>query len=507
MTRRPRTSIAANPALIGAVTTLVATIAVFLAYNANNGLPFVPTTRLTFQTPNGANLLPGNEVRLGGARAGVVTEMTPVKGANGITAAEVTMKIDRNVKIPVDSKIAIRPRSVLGLKYVDIQRGRARQTYTNGAAIPAASTRAAVELDDVFRMYDRRTRDGVQRNLQGFGDGLTARGSSLNETFGELPRLLRRLEPVARNLADPRTNLGGFIRQTARVAALVAPVSKQFASQFTTGADVFEAWGRFETELGQTIERTPATLATGVRTLPHVRHFLGSLRDFSGALERSADALPVTLPRINPALDAGIRVLDRSPQLNRPLRDVLRSLRDLMTDPATGIAVRGLGVTTSLLNPLVRYIGPFITVCNYWNYAWTYAGDVSTETDPTGTSARVLLALPPRPVNPTGPQLGVLGATRPVAGEPVLSGSAPALHLNLGSAAVDTRGNADCESGQRGYVKRNATYAPADRNIAIDPRIPGNQGPTYTGLSRVPPGQTFTRNPLLGPPLPPELDK
>jgi hypothetical protein len=178
-----------------------------------------------------------------------------------------------------------------------------------------------------------------------------------------------------------------------------------------------------------------------------------------------------------------------------------------MTDPSTGIALRGLETTTSLLNPLVRYIGPFITVCNYWNYAWTYASDVSTETDPTGTSARVMLALPPRPQNPSGSQLGVLGASRPVNGEPVVSGAAPTLHLNIGSAAVDGRGNADCESGQRGYVKRNATYAAADRNIAIDPRIPGNQGPTYTGLSRVPPGETFTRNPQLGPLLPLVLDK
>jgi hypothetical protein len=417
------------------------------------------------------------------------------------------MKIERDVRIPVDSKVAIRPRSVLGLKYVDIQRGSARQTYESGGAIPAANTRASVELEDFFRMYDRRTRVGVRRNLQGFGNGLTARGASLNETFGELPRLLRHLEPVMRNLADPRTDLGGFVRQTAAAAALVAPVSKQFAHQFTTGADVFEAWGRYETELGQTIERTPATLATGIRILPRQRRFLVSLRDFSGALERSARALPVTLPRINPALDAGIGVLDRTPQLNRPLRDAMQALDDLMTDPATGIALRGLGATTSVLNPLLRYIGPFITVCNYWNYAWTYASDVSTETDPTGTSARVLLSVPPRPVDPSGPQLGVVGATRPVAGEPVVSGSPPALHLNIGSAAVDDQGNADCESGQRGYVRRNATHAPADRNIAIDPRIPGNQGPTYTGRLRVPPGQTFTRNPQLGPALPPELDK
>ena len=41
--RRGNTSIAANPVLIGAATTLVVIVAVFLAYNANSGLPFIPT--------------------------------------------------------------------------------------------------------------------------------------------------------------------------------------------------------------------------------------------------------------------------------------------------------------------------------------------------------------------------------------------------------------------------------------------------------------------------------
>ena len=36
-------SIVASPVLIGAVTVLIAIIAVFIAYNANSGLPFVPT--------------------------------------------------------------------------------------------------------------------------------------------------------------------------------------------------------------------------------------------------------------------------------------------------------------------------------------------------------------------------------------------------------------------------------------------------------------------------------
>ncbi len=42
-------------------------VAVFLAYNANQGLPFVPTYKLSAELPNANALVPGNEVRIGGS--------------------------------------------------------------------------------------------------------------------------------------------------------------------------------------------------------------------------------------------------------------------------------------------------------------------------------------------------------------------------------------------------------------------------------------------------------
>ena len=71
------------------------------------------------------------------------------------------------------------------------------------------------------------------------------------------------------------------------------------------------------------------------------------------------------------------------------------------------------------------------------------------------------------------------------------------------NAAIDDAGNADCENGQRGYPTRlarvsDATLDGAPFNIVTDPHIPGNQGPTYTGISQVPEGQTFTREPETG---------
>lgn len=95
MSRRPSGSIAANPVLVGAVTTLVVIVAVFLAYNANNGLPFVPTRELKVDVVNGSNLVKGNEVREGGYRIGVLQYIKPVQLKNGLSAAELTLKLDQ----------------------------------------------------------------------------------------------------------------------------------------------------------------------------------------------------------------------------------------------------------------------------------------------------------------------------------------------------------------------------------------------------------------------------
>lgn len=498
--RRSRNSIIANPVLVGAVTLLVVVVAVFLSYNANKGLPFVPTTQLKVQAENGANLLPGNDVREGGFRVGIVDKMVPTRLPSGKTGAEITLKLDQSAgALPVDSTINLRPRSVLGLKYVEITRGTSKKTFGNGDTLPPEQTRFPVELDDLQRIYDRPTRTGVRRGLVGFGGALSGRGAALNQTIQDLPPLLKSLEPVARSLAAPNTELRRLFREIGDTVRVVRPVADIYAHQFTAAADVFEAWSRFPDRLGLAIEKSGPTLETAIRSQRVQRPFLRRLASFSTALDEAASTLPRSLPRIIPALDVGIRVQKRAPLLNRPLKSTFAALRRLMVDPNTGTSFRGLTVTGQTLNPILRFVGPSVTVCNYFNYAWTHLGEILTEPDPTGYSQRVLLMQPPRTRNPTDPQLGTLGATRPANGEPVLSGNPVNFHSNVYGRYVDPAGRADCEAGQRGYLERVAVYSKPDQKIVVDPRTPGLQGPTFTGLTSVPPGQTFSAKPQGGP--------
>src|SRR4051794_33081792 len=149
MRRRTANAVLANPILVGAVTVLVVVVAVFLAYNANNGLPFVPTFELRADVPNAAQLVPGNDVREGGHRIGVVSEIVPKKRKDGSTGAELLLKLDKAASpVPADTSLRIRPRSALGLKYVELQRGSSRDTLADGSTVTVGEQALAPELQE-----------------------------------------------------------------------------------------------------------------------------------------------------------------------------------------------------------------------------------------------------------------------------------------------------------------------------------------------------------------------
>src|SRR5438045_5439086 len=95
--RTDRPSVFGSPVLVGAITVLVVVVGVFIAYNANKGLPFVPTYDVNARVPNAANLVVGNDVRVGGDRVGVVGSIKPIHLRGGRVAAVIGLKLDKTV--------------------------------------------------------------------------------------------------------------------------------------------------------------------------------------------------------------------------------------------------------------------------------------------------------------------------------------------------------------------------------------------------------------------------
>jgi virulence factor Mce-like protein len=492
-----RRSIASNPVLIGSITLLVVIVAVFLSYNANTGLPFVPTTQLKVRVANGANLVKGNEVRSGGSRIGVIGDMAPVRLADGTTGAELTLKLDKKIgSIPKDTTFRVRPRSALGLKYLELTMGHSRTAFKDGDTVPASQATYATDIDRIFGMFDDKTRRASQENLMGFGDAFAGRGQALGRTIESLPPLFGHLQPVMATLGAPNTDLHGFVQSLADAARIVAPVSKQQAALFTSMADTFQAIGRDPQALKDFIAKSPSTLDTSIASFRVQRPFLDDLTTFGHDFAPATAALHDALPSLDRALEVGTPVQQRSGQLNDQLAKTFDSVKHLAEAPGTNAALRGITATMDTLNPQLRFYGPYVTVCNGPNYFFTYLAEHFSELDSTGSSQRALLNFAGHQDN----SVGSMEAKRPANGENVKGdGAAQYGHDQPYGAAVDSHGNADCEAGQRGYIGRSARFFPKDLRIARDPRTPGLQGPTFTGLAKVPPGETFTARPETGP--------
>jgi phospholipid/cholesterol/gamma-HCH transport system substrate-binding protein len=500
---RRQQSALANPVLIGAVTVLVILLAVFLAYNANNGLPFVPTRELNVNIASGSDLVPGDEVREGGFRIGLVSALEPTMLASGQVVARLTLKLDQaHGKVPVDSTATISSRSALGLKYVNLHRGTAERVFADGGTMPITQTHVPVQFEDIFQMFDPKTRRAIQTNLVGFGNTFAGRGSALNDTIASLPQLLLYLRPVAKYLSAPSTQLTRFLRSIQGFMGTVAPVAPTAARLFTELATTFAAIGHNPSALEATIRESPSTIDVTTNSLKVQQPFLVNLDTLGRELTPATAALKSALPVINPAIEAGTITLARTPVLNANLQQVLDALKALSLAPGTNMAVNALTGTVSTLNPMVKYLGPFQTVCNDWNYFWTYLSEHISEQTSFGLAQRVLINLG----NPAQPNnIGQQGAVAPVDGggtDSLLTGGNEFLHSQAYGAAVGSAGNADCETGQRGYVKKLNFFDPQHRNLAVDAHTPGNQGTTFTGRTHVPKGETFSRNPLTGPQLP-----
>ena len=423
-----------------------------------------------------------------------------VRLPDGRAGAEMAVSVAGSAgDLPVDTSFTIRPRSPLGLKYLEMVRGGSRQEVRDGHVFPPRQTVIPVQLDDFTRQFDDRTRVGIRENVQGFGNALAGRGASVNRTLEVLPRLFARLEPVARNLSDRRTRLGRSFAEIGDTVRVLSPVAAVQADLFTRTAQTFEAISRDTGALKRTISNSHPAFQAGIDSFPVQRPFLTDSAALARETRPVARLLRPTLPEISDALERGIPVTRRSVGFYGDLEPTLVSLRELMRDPRTGMALRGLTANVTSLAPQLRFLGPYQTVCNYWNYFFTFLAETVSQRGPNGFSQRAT-------IKSTGQQnnnSSSMGAAEPANGEGYNEASrrrGDPVHLHAASyqRAIGPDGQADCENGQRGYARRLARFSDPRFEIATDPEIPGLQGPTYTGRPRVPRGQTFADRPETG---------
>ena len=431
MSNRLASAAATSPTLVNAVTTLIVAVAVFLAYNANTGLPFVPVYRVAVDVPNAARLTTGNEVRIGGHRVGVVegiqttarprpTVAAKPAAALPAPAARLELKLERSASpIPEDSVFRVRYLSTFGLKYVEIVRGTGPPAPEGfafdgtddrgvcalpvnldrfGTGAPASARNGCftvqTELDDLTNVFDNRTRADLRTVLAELGDALAGRGVSVADAIASTPPLLRDLRPVLSVLADRGTRLERLIDAAARTAEVVTPVADQAAELATNARVALAALGRDPAALRDSISGAVPLLERSVELLPAQRRLLADMAELARRLEPGTRRLPWTLPELNAALRIGAPVLERTPAAAADLRQVLVELRRVIDQPQTLISLERLRDTVRDAFPLAAHVAPAQTVCNYPTYLFTFLSEHLSLRSTIGFTQRNTVAVP-----------------------------------------------------------------------------------------------------------------
>lgn len=113
----------------------------------------------------------GNLVQSGGRAVGTVRSIELTDAGE----AELELEIDKDLApLPQGTVAELRIASLSGQanRFVDLRLpaerpGGARRTIADGGVIPSSRTGSAVDVDQFFDLFDRKTRQGLRRFIQG----------------------------------------------------------------------------------------------------------------------------------------------------------------------------------------------------------------------------------------------------------------------------------------------------------------------------------------------------
>jgi virulence factor Mce-like protein len=401
---RRRSSLAASPLLIGAITTLIVVVAVFLSYNANNGLPFVPTYDVKVELPEASGLQNANQVRIAGTRVGIVGSLSPHENPRtGKITAIATLKLEKKLEpLPADTRAVVQSVSAVGLKYLELEKGTSRTPLKAGQTIPIAQTREPVDIEELFNMFNKPTRTAIKINTNNFGDGLAGRGLGINNAIHELRPLVTAAVPVLRNLANPATGLHELWVALDRVASQSASVAQAQADYFSDLDTFFSAWASVAPSVEAATKDGPASLEQGIYSLPHEAPFYENAAEFMRLLRPSASALRTVAPQLGHAFSVGAVNLAAATALNTRLAESSQGLEEFAKNPVIPLAFEDFAQTLEIGNPLLAGIAPEQANCNYWTLAFRNLASLESEDIGVGTLARAGTLLAPSGVNNEG---------------------------------------------------------------------------------------------------------
>jgi phospholipid/cholesterol/gamma-HCH transport system substrate-binding protein len=262
----------------------------FIALNMGLHGPWSNEFSLKAEFASANGLVPQAEVRVSGVHVGSVLAI----GDSSDGGALVQMALQPGIRLRQDTRAVIRPKTLLGEKFVELVRAQgSQQAYlSSGATIPRGQTGQAIEIDDILNAMDAPTRQAMSESFRQLGIALDGREADLGAALPpldstmanlrplarvgesrqqELDRILTNLNTIMQALADEQDQLGHLVDSGDTVMGAIASRDKELAGTVQNGASLFSSLDKAFSGLTPadraSLQKSPATIASGRRML------------------------------------------------------------------------------------------------------------------------------------------------------------------------------------------------------------------------------------------------
>jgi phospholipid/cholesterol/gamma-HCH transport system substrate-binding protein len=299
---------------------------------------------VTAQFKSASPLVEGNQVKLDGI---VVGKITGMRVRNGL--AEVTMSLEPEaMPLHSDATFTIRPASLLGERYVDVDRGSAgAPTLDMSRTVPVAQTAANVGLDEVLNTMDDPTSEGLAMLVTTLGTGIRGNGENVDQTVTSLAPDMKEIRALAAILKNHNELLGALIKDAEPIVGALADDDGRTLDRLVDSSDrLLSVTAAEQEDLEKTVDKLPGTLQSGRRTLKTLSDTaddaaptLDALEPFTDDLPEISEELDDFADALDPALASSKPVLDQADKL---LHEAMRPADDLrVASPEVASTVHG----------------------------------------------------------------------------------------------------------------------------------------------------------------------
>ena len=276
--------------------------------------------------------------------------------------------------LPDDTIVTVRPRSPLGLKYLELKPGKRGAAIEANDELPLERSRS--RSSSSTRSSTRSTRAAgarCGRCSTAWGPASPGRGVDVNDAVADAPELLRGAERVAAqrgrpgHRAAPPARLGG-----PASPASWRPVARRGAARRSRARTPRPARStRRARRSSEVIAEPPPTEAAALSALRAARPLLADAAALVARAPPGPAAAARAQPRARPRArrgHAGAAPRDRA--RGRGSRTRSRAVAELGADPATSDALERLLRVLVSAKPTLEYLAPLQIQCNYLGL-WT----------------------------------------------------------------------------------------------------------------------------------------